>query len=336
VSIATASRALAGKSRVSPETAKLVGDVARRLGYRVDHIARAMRAGTTRTVGMVVPLISNPMFAELIDVVEAELQQHGFELILADSHADVTQEARRLDTLVERRVDGILIVSQDHKLSTAAISRTMANVPVIQLDRALTRLDADFVGVDNDNGMAAIVDHLAELGVSSIALVSANDLNSSGQARRRAFERLTAGRFKVHEPVLDSFDVETGRRASAELVARGVLPDALVAGCDLIALGLIAGLREAGVRVPSDVLVAGFDGIQLTELFDPPLTTVRQPLAAIARDAVSFLIDRLTDPAAASRDNRIRPELVVRESTLGASPRSRRQPVRATPSAHAV
>jgi len=325
VSIATASRALSGKSRVSPETARLVAEVARRLDYRVDRIARAMRSGTTRTVGMIVPVIGNPIFAELVGEVEAELRRLGFELVLADSNADVEQESRRIDTLVDRRVDGILIVSQDHRRSATALARAMEEVPVVQIDRVLARSTADFVGVDNDAGMAAVLEHYAGLGAQSVVLVSANDVNSVGQARRRAFERIAPELgFDVHEPFYDSFDVETGTAASAELIRRGPLPDAIVAGSDLIAFGLIAGFREFGVVVPDDVLVAGFDGTQLSGIYNPPLTTVRQPLEAIARDAVSFLMERLSDADAPTRDSRIRPELVVRASTTGAPPRSRR------------
>jgi LacI family transcriptional regulator len=316
VSIATASRARGSKSRVSPESARLVADTARQLGYRVDHIARAMRAGSTRTVGMVVPLIGNPLFAELINGVENELQRHGFELVLADSHADVAQEARRLATLVERRVDGVLIVSQDRRRSDDAIVRAMQSVPVIQIDRQLRGVEADFVGVDNEAGMAMLFDHLRSRGVRSVALVSANDRNSVGVARRKAFEReVKRLGFDALPPVIGSFDVETGVRGAAELAARGVLPDAIVTGADLIAFGVIAGLRDVGLQVPRDVLVTGFDGIEMSAIYNPPLTTVQQPLAAIARFAVQFLLARLDRTEEAPRRQLVRPVLLEHEST---------------------
>ncbi|GAA1869180.1 LacI family DNA-binding transcriptional regulator [Pseudonocardia ailaonensis] len=322
VSIATASRALSGASRVSPETVRHVTEVARRLGYRVDKIARAMRAGTTRTAGMVVPIIANPFFAELVGAVEGELHKHDFELLLADSQADVEQEAKRLNTLVERRVDGIFVVSQDSRSATA-VELVQRSVPIVQVDRSIARIDADFVGIDNEMGVAMVLRHLAELGARSVVLVSADDANSVGRSRRRAFQRVSAELgLSVREPVIGAFDVDTGSRAAGVLLERGELPDAVVTGSDLIAFGVIAALREAGREVPGDVLVTGYDGNAMSGLYSPPLTTVHQPLGVIAREAVMFLMERLKEPGLPPRRMEVRPELIVRRSTDGAPPRS--------------
>jgi LacI family transcriptional regulator len=140
-------------------------ETAGRLGYTVDPIARALREGSTRTVGMIVPVIGNPHFSELIAVVEDELQTAGFELILADSHGDVDQEARRLSTLVGRRVDGLLIVAHSSEGSALAIRAAMRSVPVVQLDRRVDHLPGDFVGIDDDEAMRLLLEHLVERGV---------------------------------------------------------------------------------------------------------------------------------------------------------------------------
>ncbi len=318
VSIATASRALGGKKRVSRETAKIVLEAAERLGYRVDPIARALREGSTRTVGMVVPIIGNPHFAELIAAIEDELQAFGLELIISDSHAEVQQQAKRLRTLVDRRVDGILLVSHDAKKSVPAIRESMRAAPVVQIDRKVNGVKCDFVGIDDDPAMRLILDHLVEQGVHRVVLTSADDLNSVGRARREAFERHVSELGLTSDPhIIDNFSVEAGRDAADELLRRGDLPDAIVAGSDMNAVGVIARLRERGVDVPDQVLVTGFDGTQLSEIYNPPITTVRQPVGSLARNAVAFLLSRIADPTEPARDSRIATELVVRASTDG-------------------
>lgn len=316
VSIATASRALSGKKRVSAATAQTVLAAAARLGYSVDPIARALREGSTRTVGMVVPVLGNPFFAELVAAVEDELHRSRFELVIADSHGDVEQEALRLDTLVARRVDGILIVPQDSAGSVPAIRRVMESTPVVQVDRKVDRVDGDFVGVDNDAGMRLVLDHLVDRGVRRVTLASSDDANTAGRTRRLAYERLVDElALSADEHVIGTFSIEAGRRAADDLLARGALPEAVVAGSDLIAVGLIARLRQSAVRVPRDVLVTGFDGTVLSEVYEPTLTTVHQPLAAIARNAVSFLRSRISAPHEPVSDSRIGAALMVREST---------------------
>lgn len=316
VSIATASRALGGKKRVSTRTVQVVLEAAARLGYRVDPIARALREGSTRTIGMIVPVIGNPYFSELIASVEDELRERGFELIISDSHGDIEQEALRLKTLVARRVDGILIVSQDSTGSVPAIDEAMRSVPVVQIDRKVDRLRGDFVGVDNDAAMRLILEHLAERGVRRVALASSDDANTAGRSRREAYERLVRELgLSADEHIIGDFSIQAGRRAAEALLARASLPNAIVAGSDLIAIGVISRLKASDVDVPTDVLVTGFDGTLLSEIYEPSLTTVQQPLLAIARNAVAFLTSRIAEPREPLRDSRIGADLIVRAST---------------------
>jgi LacI family transcriptional regulator len=316
VSVATASRALAGKNRVSAETIARVRAVANRIGYRVDPIARALREGSTRTIGMVVPVIGNPYFAQLVDAVEAESHRHGFELLLADSHGDLVEEARRLTVLAERRADGIVVVPSGLRSSDAAIRSVGGNVPVIQIDRYAGPSVADFVGVDNAVGIDLVLEHLVERGARTVVYVGADAVTSSGIERFEAFER-TAARLdlEVCEPVRRTFSMNTGRLAAEELLGRGELPDAIVTAADLIAFGLISRLKQGGVNTPGDVLVTGFDGTSLCEVFCPTLTTVVQPVEAMAADAIAFLLGRVDGSDGPVRTSRIAPALRAGESS---------------------
>ena len=316
VSIATASRALTGKNRVSKGTIAHVKRTAERMGYQVNTIGRALREGTARSVGLVVPVIGNPFFGQLVQSIEDELQNHDLELIIADSHGLVERESRRLQLLVGRRVEGLIVVPSDAEHSAQALEAASATTPLVQLDRRVEGIKTDFIGVDNDLAMDLIIDHLVEQGVRSVALVASDATTSAGRERRSAFERATARLgLETQEHILDEFTLEFGKQAAQVLLDRPALPDAVVAGDDLIAIGLVTAFKRADVIVPRDILVTGFDGTILSEIADPPLTTVVQPFAELAREATRALVRRSTERDAPTIYSRIAPELIVRQST---------------------
>lgn len=316
VSIATASRALSGKPRVSREMVDRVRAVASELGYRVDPIARALRDGSSRLVGMIVPVISIPFFSQLIDAVEEELARAGYELLLADSHGFVDEEVRRLRVLGDRRVDGILIIASDRTASMPSIANVPDDIPVVAVDRATDRPIADFVGVDNELGFQLLFEHLAEQHVASVGYAGTDDATTSGVERWQSFNRLARRHgMEVGATFRGEFSLESGIAAADHIVDAGPLPDAIVAGSDQIAVGVVSRLRERGLDVPQDTLVTGFDGGELARIVWPTLTTVVQPLSSIAADAVSLLVGRIEGGTSALRRNRLAPELSIGGST---------------------
>ncbi len=319
VSVATASRALAGKNRVSPATISRVRDAAASLGYRVDPIAKALREGSTRIVGMIVPVIGNPYYSRLVDAVEEALQQRGFELLLADSHGHLDEEVRRLRVFEERKVDGVVIVPSSQRESAGSLRALSEAVPVVQIDRSTAPPVADFVGVDNEAAMRLLLDHLVSRGATRIAYAGADDMTSAGVERHAAFQSESAA-LAITPSILHrgAFDVATGTAAADRLVASAggaSSVDAVIAGSDLIAFGLISRLRGLGVEVPRDLLVTGFDGTDMAQVFLPSLTTAIQPVAAIADEAIGFLQARIAGHASPLRRSRVFPDLVVGAST---------------------
>jgi LacI family transcriptional regulator len=317
VSLTTASRALTGRGRISSETVDRVTQVAERMGYQAHEIGRALREGSIRTVGVVVPVLSNPFFSQIVQFIEAELEASGFEMLVADSHGEVDREARRLRMLVAREIEGIIVIPSDAKSSAEALRRVASGTPVVQLDRQVDGLESSFVGVDNQVGMDLLVDHVVARGARSVALVSADRTTSVGRERQTAFAAAaTRAGVSAHRPILDRFTLEFGERAGHLLAARRSLPDAVVAGDDLIAVGVIRGLTAHGIDVPGQILVTGFDGTILSEVSAPPLTTVRQPFEALSREAVQLLLNAREAPDGDARvHRRVAPELVVRGST---------------------
>ncbi len=317
VSIATASRALTGRRKVSPVSERAVLAASERLGYRANTVARSLRMRSTATVGMVVPRISNPYFPLLVEVVERQLSASGRELLLCDSQNDVAIEAARVDALLDRRVDGLFFISCDRRLSAATLARATAVGPVVQMDRYVDGLDGDFVGVDNETGIREIIEHLARTGCRTFGLVSSKTVDSSAHLRLRAYREATKGldALSAKRVLLGDYSVAWGWEATQRLLAARPLPDAVVCGADIIALGVIAALGEVGIGVPDDVAVTGFDDIGFAAISAPPLTTLRQPADAIGAEGVRILHERLAGATGAFQRRTFPAQLVVRMST---------------------
>ncbi|MGB4593467.1 MAG: LacI family DNA-binding transcriptional regulator [Coriobacteriia bacterium] len=319
VSVATVSRVLTGSRNVSPALAERVHDAARILGYRHNAVARALRRGQTNTVGMIVPEIGNPFFPAIVEAVERRLQGTGRDLFLCDAQQDVTIEHQRVQALIGRQVDGLVIVPVSAIGSHAAVEEAAARTPVVQVDRYVENLPVDWVGVDDELGIGLAVAHVASLGASHIAFVSASLDSSSAQQRHTGFSRaITRLGLDASAPrLLGAFRAEWGRAAVLQLMARDSLPDAVICGNDEIAVGVLGEFRRKHVRVPEDVLVTGFDDIRFAAMADPPLTTVRQPHEQLAAECIRLLDARMADPDTPVQRTAIAPSLVVRDSTQG-------------------
>jgi LacI family transcriptional regulator len=317
VSTATVSRVLSGRRPVSAEVALAVRAASERLGYQANAVARSLRLQSTGTVGMVVPHVSNPFFPAIVEAVERELADDDVQLLLCDSQGSLQHELARTRALLGRRVDGLLLIPCESPGSADAVALASEAVPVVLIDRTAGGAPTDFVGNDDAVGMAAVLDHLVARGARSFAFVSAADRTSSAHARRDLYSQLTGAdrALSARAPMLGDFSYEWGRRAAARLLAAGPLPDAVVCGADIIALGLLSALHDSGVTVPDDVLVTGYDDIGFAALSNPGLTTVRQPVEQLGRRAVALLRARIVDPSAPPVQEVLRPELVVRGSS---------------------
>lgn len=315
VSRSTASRVLSG-SGASDEAVAAVLAASKQLGYRPDPVARAMRTRSTSIAGIVVPGISNPFFAELVEALEKALRLYKLDVILGDSGGSVKEEADRIETMIDRKIDGLVIIPTHHHASVSALRSAAHNVPIVQVDRHIDSLTGDYVGVDNAAGVRAALDHLVGQGCRRVLFVSDTG-STAGRARLQAFQdsvrRLPA--LKAPRPFLGDFSLDFGQEVVERIVEQEKIPDAIVCGADIVALGVLRALRLHKIDVPGQVKVTGFDGILFSELCDPPLTTLRQPVRIIAAEVARLLDARLHGDSSPPRRSEVAPILIVRRSS---------------------
>jgi LacI family transcriptional regulator len=316
VSVNTVSRALTGKSDVNAETKVRVQAAAERLGYQPNMAARSLVLGRTRSLGLVVSDCTNPFYATLIRAVEDVAYRSGYSLLLATSNETGKREAAALQMLGERRIDGLL-------LSPVAVEAPHlgpilgGTLPCVLLTRRPTGYKGLFVGTDNGHAAELATRHLLELGHQRIAHVTLSDGGISAQMRLQGYRRELARasippdrRLELAAPQT----IEGGRAVACLLLAQERRPTAVFTYNDLQAVGLLLGLRDAGIKVPEEMSVLGFDGIDIGEVVYPPLTTMSQPIDKIGRLGAQLLVDALASRSQ-RRQHVLPATLVVRGST---------------------
>jgi LacI family transcriptional regulator len=288
LSISTVSRVLSGARAVAPDIAGRVRESADRLGYRVDSIGRSLRTQRTNTIGLVVPDITNPFFPALVQAIEHAARDRGFGVLIADADNDPDVERSAVRTLVDRRVDAILISPTHLTASLPGLAEAARVVRTIQIDRVIDET-LPFVRVDQVGPVASIVQHLRTTGRRHIAFIGQQMTITTSLERERAFRQLVAASFPAEPPrVLPGrMSAESGQTAAHEILASWPETDAIVCANDLIAVGVLQELDSRGAR--SAIAVSGFDDTMVADALD--LTSVRQPVEALADAAVAAVAD---------------------------------------------
>lgn len=315
VSVATVSRVLTGTRSVRRESQEAVLAAVAKLGYRPNQVGRALRRRETQVVGMVVPRVDNPFFPAVVQACEGYLRGQGYALLLSTSDDDPDIEQQRLEMLVDRQVDGLLVSPCRWSESVDAIAAVRRLVPLVQLDRTSEGWDGDFVGVDDGQGIALVVDHLLATGREKLAFVGSDEDNFSGKARHEAFLSRYGAAPHPHWEELGSFSEDWGYAAGMRLLREAPRPDAVVCANDLIGIGVLRAAQELGLTVPDDVAISGYDGIDLARVCRPALTTVRQPVGELTSTAIDLLLERIREPQRPATRQLLPMSLVAREST---------------------
>ena len=317
VSVATVSRALAGSPRVAPAVQERVRRAADDLGYLPNRLPSNLRSKGVRILALVVGNVRNAYFPELIDGCLGAANDAGYPLIFGDSNEDPEREREILHQLAGERVAGVALASADGS-STGAHRLFDLGIPVVAVDRRLVDHVVDTVTVDSERGVHAAMTHLISLGHRRIGLLAGPTSLSTMTEREAGYHRALLDAGIEADPALIVRGDLTQGTASAlapQLLRLDRPATAIVTTNDLSTIGTLRALRSLGVRVPDDVSVIGFDDIVGADLFDPPLSTITQPVFAIGRRAIQLLVRRVTTAAAPVEEVSLEPRLVLRGST---------------------
>lgn len=317
VSITTVSHVVNRTRKVEPATASRVEAAIDELGYRPNAVARSMRRGITHTVGVVVPDIANPFFGDLARSVEDHMFEAGYSAIICNSDGDEDKEARYLEVLLSKQVDGLLLVAASQS-SDRLTHLTGRGRPTIVVDREIDDLPVSHVLVANRQGGYLAGRHLLELGHRDIGVIAGPGSLGTSARRLEGFRDALEDASVPLPPARiarGDFRAASGRAAVEAWLRDDQLPSAVFAENDLMAVGALSAAHAAGLDVPRDLSVVGFDGIAFGADVTPPLTTVSQSADDMAAAAVELLLERLRDGDAEPRAVELPVTLDVRGSS---------------------
>jgi LacI family transcriptional regulator len=318
VSVATVSRALSSDpKRVSAPVLQRIIDAAEELDYIPNNLARNMRAGSSRILGLVISDIANPFFTAVVRGVEDVAQRHGYSLVLSNTDEDPDREAASLGVMAAERAAGLIIATTNEN-GTALRRFADMGMAIVAIDRHIADLPTDSVVVDNESASHEAVTHLLRLGHRRIAIVGGPRDADTARERRRGYERaLHDARIAIDPELVRAGDFRetAGLTVTRELLDLPEPPTAIFAVNNLTTIGVLGALRERSVEVPTDMSVVGFDDIPTAELMQPPLTVVQQPTYRVGARAADLLIRRLREPEAAVKEVVLAARLIVRGST---------------------
>lgn len=325
VSTATVSRVINDRRHVREATRQKVEQAMDRLGYVANRQARGLAGGRSKVIGLLVYDFGSSYFSQLIKGIDAAVTSIGYDLMLYTTHAQREREARHAAELASGPVDGLIIVlAVDIRSYVDRLHHQ--RMPFVLLDYDSDVPGTTFITAANRQGARDAVEHLIGLGHRRIGLITGTSGTSSARERLAGYRDALREADIEHDRrlvVKGDFLEDRGHEAMRQLLSLDDPPTAVFTSADTAAFGALRAIREAGLQVPDDVSVVGFDDIPESSLVTPPLTTVRQPLREMGATAVRLLQRLMDEPDATPRRTELATELVVREST-GPPPRASR------------
>ncbi len=313
VSVATVSRALNGHDNVTAPVREAVLKAAAEMRYTPHAAARSLSSRRTHTIGVVLPDLHGEFFSELVRGIDQVAREHNQYLLVSSYHGHPEEQGAALRAM-RGRVDGLLVMSPSADNSGYLTDNLSTSIPVVLINTHLPDAGFASLSIDNHGGAVEMVRHLAESGHRSIAFITGPEDNFDARERLRGYRDALATFLPgAREWVLPGdFGEASGHQAGGVIAARGERPDAVFAANDMMALGCLFAFNEAGMRVPEDIALAGFDDIPLARYVHPSLTTMRVNIADLGGNALRALLDTTTFLAAGVSQS---PRLIVRASS---------------------
>lgn len=326
----TVSRVVNGTGYVSDETRERVMQVVAEMNYRPNGLARNLKRQRTETVGLVLGDISNPYSTEIANAVREGLSARGFNLFICISEHSAKEDIAAFDSLVDHNVDGMIVATRSNKEGDERLAGIAdRNVPVVVVGRDFHHNLVDSIAADNFSGGFDATRHLIDLGHKRIGFIGASYSNRGNLKRLQGYlaaltehglavdERLITGRKETISEVPGYSTEAMGYEGMKRLLSLPKRPTAVFARNDFTAVGAMTAIKEAGLEIPADIAIVGFDDTPLAIHTLPPLTTVRQPMRLQGQLAAELLLNRISDKEVFKSENRILEcELIVRQSTV--------------------
>jgi len=324
-SVSTVSRVLHDKSqkyKISEETKIAVRKAAEELGYRPNTLARGLRLKKTHEIGVIVPDIANPFFASLIKGLATELRKVGYNFVVYDSDENIGIERASIKSLLEKRVDALIIASVGQDFSHLSRLRE-SGVPMVTVDRCFDPLDVDSVSTDNVKGSLLAMNHCLREGHTRIAFIQGLPGTYANETRLQGYKlALENAGIPLDKRLIvgDDFRSMNGYLETKLLLKMSPPPSAIFTAGDLIALGALEACREDNFQIPDRISLVTFDDPVFATYLSPALTAIEQPIAKMAETAVAMLFRRIRIPDAERRQVLLEPKLIVRNSVSRLSP----------------
>lgn len=317
VSVATISRAFMSPDRLAPATLAKVRETVKRLGYTPNAQARNLRLATTRLIIALVPDITNPFFSQVIQGIERVAHENGYSVLLGDTQDDRQREQAYAQMVTARQADGLITLAP--RLPRLGIE---GRLPIVNACEYVTDESISSVRIDNVAAAISAIQYLLALGHRDIAFIGGQPDSPISKDRESGYRTTMQAAGLAHDSHIISqggFSVETGARSAERLLASRKRPTAIFCASDEMAIGAISVIRANGLKVPDDISVVGFDDIHLARYYDPPLTTVAQPMGEIGEEATKLLLDILSDASTPTVKRILPTDLVIRRSTAAPS-----------------
>ncbi|HAS3647085.1 TPA: substrate-binding domain-containing protein [Vibrio cholerae] len=317
VSTSTVSHVINKSRFVSDEIAERVNNAAQQLNYAPSALARSLKMNRTKTIGMLVTTSTNPFFGEVVKGVERSCYHQGYNLILCNTEGDNQRMKASINTLLQKRVDGLLLMCSTLEGERLDVFDRYPDIPIVVMDWGPILFASDKIQDNSLQGGYMAAKHLIECGHKEIGCITGPLIRHQAQMRYEGYKRALAEAGIAINPdwiVESDFECEGGYQAFEKLYQRGKLPSALFVSNDMMAMGVIQAASQRGLRVPDDLSLIGYDDVHIAKFMTPALTTIHQPKYRLGKAAVDALLYRLENPDTTAQVVQLEPTLVVRNS----------------------
>ncbi|ENM5790974.1 substrate-binding domain-containing protein [Vibrio mimicus] len=317
VSTSTVSHVINKSRFVSDEIAERVNNAAQQLNYAPSALARSLKMNRTQTIGMLVTTSTNPFFGEVVKGVERSCYHKGYNLILCNTEGDNQRMKASINTLLQKRVDGLLLMCSTLEGERLDVFDRYPDIPVVVMDWGPILFASDKIQDNSLQGGYMAAKHLIECGHREIGCITGPLIRHQAQMRYEGYKRALSEKGIAINPdwiVESDFECEGGYNAFEKLCERGKLPSSLFVCNDMMAMGVIQAANLRGLRVPDDLSLIGYDDVHIAKFMSPALTTIHQPKYRLGKAAIDTLLYRLENPDTTAQVVQLEPTLVARGS----------------------